>query len=374
MHRIMSGFRTRVKQRRTWLGLGLASGALALMPSLYWSIWPRRPTADIELHPAPRPVPALQFVDAQGRAMTLGDFRDRIVLLNIWATWCGPCREEMPTLDRLQGKLGGPDFEVLALSIDRAGLSVVQPFFDRVGIKRLRPYLDTAGLALSALPASGVPLTLLIDRDGNEIGRRLGPAAWDDPAMVDLMRYQIRANAPAPEPAPDARFHSSEITGAPWGRDFHLTDHNGQPRSLQDFKGKMVMLFFGFTNCTDVCPTTMAELARVVQRLGDDGARVQVLFVTVDPERDTATVLANYVMAFHPSFLGLRGEPAATKAIAEEFKFHHAAHTPDKTGNYAVDHGSAIYVYGPQARRRLLMTAPRNVEAMAADVVQLLRT
>jgi protein SCO1/2 len=372
MHRIMSGFRTRLKQRRTWLGLGLASGALALMPSLYRSIWPRRPTADIELHPKPRPVAALQFVDAQGRAMTLGDVRDRIVLLNIWATWCGPCREEMPTLDRLQAKLGGPDFEVLALSIDRAGSRVVQPFFDHVGIKHLRPYLDTAGLALSALAAPGIPLTLLIDRDGNEIGRKLGPATWDDPAMVDLMRYQIGTNALAP--APVARFHSSEITGASWGRDFHLTDHNGQPRDLQDFKGKVVMLFFGFTNCTDVCPTVMADLARVVERLGDDGARVQVLFVTVDPERDTPAVLAEYVMAFHPSFLGLREEPAATKAIAEEFKFHHAAHTPDKTGNYAVEHGSAVYVYGPRARRRLLMTAPRKVEAMASDVAQLLRT
>ena len=100
-------------------------------------------------------------------------------------------------------------------------------------------------------------------------------------------------------------FTSTEITSVEWGRDFHLTDHNGQARSLADFRGKAVMLFFGFTHCPDVCPTTLADMARVIEALGPDGARVKGLFVTVDPERDTPQVLAKYVGAFHPSLLGL---------------------------------------------------------------------
>lgn len=313
-------------------------------------------------------MPALPFADAAGRTLALDDFRGRVVLLNVWATWCLPCREEMPALDRLQGLLGGPGFEVLALSVDPTGLAAVRPFFERAGIKHLRPYLDSAGAALSVLATAGVPLTLLIDSDGNEIGRKLGPAAWDDPGLVGLIRGRIEAAWRAPA----SPFNATEITRVAWGRDFHLTDHHGQPRSLQDFRGKAVMLFFGFTHCTDVCPTTLADLARVIQRLGADGARVQVLFVKVDPQRDTEPVLAKYVTAFHPDFLGLRGDPADTAALAREFKFFHAAHAPDAHGHYAVDHGSAIYVYGPQGRRRLLMSGPRDVAAMAADVARLL--
>lgn len=189
-----------MKLRRTWLALGLVSGAFALAPLLHRLILPRRRTANIELHLPPRPIAAFPFVDAQGRALSLGDFRNRIVLLNIWATWCGPCTEEMPMLDRLQKKLGSADFEVVALSIDRAGLSVVQPFFDRVGITHLWPYMDTSGFAQNMFATSGIPLTLLIDRDGNEIGRKRGSAQWDDPKIADLIRYRIGANAPVHAP------------------------------------------------------------------------------------------------------------------------------------------------------------------------------
>ncbi|MEO7243742.1 MAG: SCO family protein [Rubrivivax sp.] len=356
-------------RRASLLTLGVVGGLLALAPQWRRALRDRQPATDIELHATPRPVPTLNFSDARGQPMTLSNFRGRVVLLNIWATWCTPCREEMPTLDRLQGLLGGPDFEVLALSIDQAGLVVVQPFFKSIGIKHLRPYLDTAGEAMSTLVATGVPLTLLIDREGNEIGRKLGPAAWDNPAMVEMIRGRIGDIVRVST----STFHATEITEVEWGRDFHLTDHHGRPRSLQDFRGKAVMLFFGFTHCTDVCPSTMADLARVVSQLGADGVRVQALFVTVDPERDTAPVLAKYVTAFHPDFLGLRGDPSETTAIAKEFKFFHAAHAHDAHGDYAVDHGSAIYVYGPQGRRRLLMNGPRNVDAMAADVSMLLR-
>lgn len=178
---------------------------------------------------------------------------------------------------------------------------------------------------------------------------------------------------PGSLPSPSA---STDISGVEWGRDFRLTDHNGRPTSLADFEGKAVMLFFGFTHCPDVCPTTLADMAQVLGRLGKGAEQVQVLFVTVDPERDTPQVLAKYVTVFHPSFLGLYGDPAATAALAREFKFFRAAHAADAQGNYAVEHGSAIYVYGPagpNGRRRLLMGPGRTVDSMAADVARLLR-
>lgn len=168
------------------------------------------------------------------------------------------------------------------------------------------------------------------------------------------------------------KFKSTDISEAEWGRDFKLTDHNGQARSLADFKGKVVLLFFGFSNCLDACPTTMADMAQVVERVGANGARVQGLFVTVDPERDTPAVLAKYVNTFHPSFLGLYGDSATTSALAKEFKFHHASHAPDAHGNYAVEHGSAVYAYGPDGRRRLLISAGTALDTMAADVALLL--
>ncbi|TBR76562.1 MAG: SCO family protein, partial [Burkholderiaceae bacterium] len=120
--------------------------------------------------------------------------------------------------------------------------------------------------------------------------------------------------------SPPSPFTSTDITGVGWGRDFHLTDHNGKPRSIADFKGQVVMLFFGYTHCPDLCPTTLTEMAQVRAKLGKDGRRVQGLFVTLDPKRDTPQVLAQYVPAFDPSFLGLYGDEQATAALAKEFK------------------------------------------------------
>ena len=122
---------------------------------------------------------------------SLAAFRGKFVLLNVWATWCTPCREEMPTLDRLQATLGGPDFEVVALSIDQGGAPVVQDFFRQTGVKRLHPFMDLFGETTSALGVIGLPLTLLIDRQGREIGRKLGPAVWDDPQIVELIRSRL---------------------------------------------------------------------------------------------------------------------------------------------------------------------------------------
>lgn len=143
------------------------------------------------LHESPQPVPELSFENGDGKAVTLADFRGKMVLLNVWATWCGPCRREMPTLDRLQVELGGPDFGVLALSIDRAGIGVVTEFYDEIGIQHLAKYIDDSGKAAQQLNALGLPTTLLIDREGREIARHVGPAEWDTPEMVAFFRRQL---------------------------------------------------------------------------------------------------------------------------------------------------------------------------------------
>lgn len=147
-------------------------------------------SALIDIHPHAREFPALRFADAKGEAASLSAFRGKVVLLNVWATWCPPCVKEMPTLDRLQATLGGPDFEVVALSIDSGGVPVVEAFFRQTAVKQLRPYVHSFHEA-GVLGTAGIPLTLLIDRDGREIGRKLGPAEWDRPEMVELIRGQL---------------------------------------------------------------------------------------------------------------------------------------------------------------------------------------
>ena len=184
---------------------------------------------------------------------------------------------------------------------------------------------------------------------------------------LTLAACSERANAP---PSP---FNATDISSVEWGRDFQLLDHHGNRRSLADFNGKVVMLFFGFTHCPDICPTALTDIAGVVEKLGDDGSRVQGLFVTVDPKRDTPPVLARYVSAFHPSFLGLHADEAMTAALAKEFKFFYGMSPAPAEEGYDVSHGSAIYVYDPQGRLRLLIdNTDRTVDAMVADVRLLL--
>lgn len=143
------------------------------------------------VHESPRPLPDIRFQDAGGRTIGLGDFRGKVVVLNVWATWCGPCRREMPTLDRLQTELGGADFQVIALSIDRKGLDVVRKFYSEIGIRHLAMHIDSSGRTARQLGALGLPTTLLIDRAGREIGRLVGPAEWDAPDMVDFIRRRL---------------------------------------------------------------------------------------------------------------------------------------------------------------------------------------
>ena len=139
----------------------------------------------------PRPVPEIRFKDDQGRDLTLANFRGRVVLLNIWATWCVPCRKEMPTLDRLEGRLGGKDFHVIALSIDRKGIEAIKDFYREVGVEKLAIYLDPSGKGSHDLAIPGVPTTLLINREGGEIARKLGEAEWNSPEMVSLVEQTI---------------------------------------------------------------------------------------------------------------------------------------------------------------------------------------
>ena len=141
----------------------------------------------------PDDIAEVRFVDADGQPMSLADFRGKQVLLNIWATWCGPCREEMPTLDRLQTRLGGPDFQVVALAIDREGIDVVRDFYAELELQALRIYVDTSTMAPINLNVLGVPTTLLLDGNGREIGRYTGPTEWDVEAVVSAIREQLDA-------------------------------------------------------------------------------------------------------------------------------------------------------------------------------------
>ena len=188
-------------------------------------------------------------------------------------------------------------------------------------------------------------------------------------ALISLLAMVLAlsaCNAPGPS------FKNADITGADYGRDFALTDHSGRVRALADFRGKVVVLFFGYTRCPDVCPTALAEFKAVREQLGEDGKRVQVLFVTIDPERDTPKLLASYVLAFDPSFLGLYGDRAATAKVAREFKVFYQKVPGKAPGSYTMDHTAGSYVFDPQGRLRLFARLG-NAADLAADIKLLLR-
>nr|WP_280284376.1 TlpA disulfide reductase family protein [Pseudomonas sp. BN415] len=141
--------------------------------------------------PEPRPVEDVRFVDGEGKPRSLADFRGKVVLLNLWATWCAPCRQEMPTLDRLQAKLGGNDFQVVALSLDQDGVLVVRDFYREIGIQHLQIFVDEQMQAIQSLSAFGLPVTLLLDREGREISRKAGEAEWDRPEVIEYVQSVI---------------------------------------------------------------------------------------------------------------------------------------------------------------------------------------
>jgi len=167
-------------------------------------------------------------------------------------------------------------------------------------------------------------------------------------------------------------FHGVDITGANYAQRLELPDADGRPRSLADFRGKVTLVFFGYVQCPDVCPTTLAELAEVKRMLGADGDRVQGVFVTLDPERDTPQVLKNYVTAFHPSFVALRGTPEQTKAAAQEFKVFYAKVPGKSDGSYTVDHTAASFLFDAQGRVRVYTRYGSGPQALADDLKRLL--
>jgi protein SCO1/2 len=164
------------------------------------------------------------------------------------------------------------------------------------------------------------------------------------------------------------QFKSVDLTGAEYARDFALTDHDGRPRSLKDFAGKAVVVFFGYTQCPDVCPTTLAELAEAKKLLGADGDKVQGIFITVDPERDTPQVLKAYMANFDPGFIALRPSPQQLEALAKDFKLYYKKVEGKSSGSYTMDHGAASYVYDPQGRLRLYTRYGSGAQAMADDL------
>ncbi len=173
--------------------------------------------------------------------------------------------------------------------------------------------------------------------------------------------------------APSApKFRASDVTGSAIGKDFALTDFNGKPRTLEDFRGKVVVVFFGYTHCPDVCPTTLAELAETMKRLGAAADNVQVLFITVDPARDTPQVLAQYVPAFDKRFLGLRGDADALAQTASDFKVIYQKQPGATPGSYTMDHSAGTYIYDTRGRLRLYASYGLGTDVFVHDIGALL--
>ena len=191
--------------------------------------------------------------------------------------------------------------------------------------------------------------------------------------LIALLLFALLGGCGPQQPA-TVKFQLTDVTGADFGKSLALTDHTGKPRTLADFQGKVVVIFFGFTQCPDVCPTTLAEMAKVVKELGVDGAKVQVLFVSVDPERDTKELLKQYVTAFDPAFLGLVGDAEATVRAAREFKVY-VQKQPPKTpgGSYSVDHSAGTFILDQQGRLRLFAQYGVGAAALLGDIKTLLK-
>ena len=171
---------------------------------------------------------------------------------------------------------------------------------------------------------------------------------------------------------PKVPFANTDITGLDYAKGFALTDHNGQPRTLADFKGKVVVVFFGYTHCPDVCPTTLSELASIKKALGSEAERLQVIFITLDPQRDTPELMAGFVPAFDSSFLGLWGEQAVIDKVAKDFKIF-AQKVPSKDGkSYTIDHTAGSYVFDDQGRIRLFVRHGQGGDGLQKDLQRLL--
>lgn len=170
------------------------------------------------------------------------------------------------------------------------------------------------------------------------------------------------------------QFKSIDLTGADYAQGFSLTDHNGQLRTLKDFAGKVVVVFFGFTQCPDVCPTSMTELAQVKQQLGADGDKLQGIFITVDPERDTAEMLKAYMGNFDPTFLALRPTLEQLPQVAKDFKIYYKKVDGKTPGSYTMDHSAGSYVFDEKGRIRLYNRYGSGADALASDIRLLIKS
>ena len=187
--------------------------------------------------------------------------------------------------------------------------------------------------------------------------------------FIALLLIGLSACSPKPE------FKNIDITGSTaFGKDFSLIDPDGKVRTLADFKGKVVVMFFGYTQCPDICPTTLTEMQQVMTLLGPQSDKVQVLFVTVDPERDTAAILKQYVPSFDPRFLGLRpADEAALEKVAKDFKIYYKKVPGTSPGSYTMDHTAGSYAFDPQGRLRLYIKHAQGPETLAHDLKELLK-
>ena len=173
------------------------------------------------------------------------------------------------------------------------------------------------------------------------------------------------------QPSPPA-FHATDITGAAFARDFRLTDQNGRKRTLASFKGKVVAIFFGYTHCPDVCPTTLSDFAAALKLMGPQAEQVQVLFVTLDPQRDTPELLKLFVPAFNPTFLGMYTDPESLRRLAKEYKVVYQKTSVKGPDDYLIDHSAGTYVYDPKGHLRLLVPYGTRPELIAQDLQTLL--
>ena len=180
-----------MKARTALIFAAVAIAAAAL--GLYFGTWQTQSKLPFARAAGAKAIPELAFDDASGRPHTLADFRGKFVLLNIWATWCGPCREEMPALDRLQSQLAGDRFQVVAVSVDQQGLPIAKKFYAETGIKALPLYIDRSAKAAFTLDAAGLPVTLLVDPAGREVGRHLGAVKWDSPEVMEHLRRRVNS-------------------------------------------------------------------------------------------------------------------------------------------------------------------------------------
>ena len=190
-------------------------------------------------------------------------------------------------------------------------------------------------------------------------------------AACALAVFTLAGCQPAPQPP---AFQATDITGATFARDFRLTDHNGQVRTLADFKGKVVAVFFGYIHCPDVCPTTLADFAAALQQLGPQADQVQVIFVTLDPQRDTPDLLKQFVPAFNPGFLGMVTDAETLRQLAKEYKVVYQKTSVKAADDYLIDHSAGTYIYDQQGNLRLLMPYGSSPDVIAQDLKTLLAT